>query len=229
MYLYLDIDGVLNTNDTVINAYGKRKLEGFQNLASVYFEDLNTRQFLQRILHLDRRYCKRLRNWIRKFKIHNIIICSSLRKRYTLDQIKLMFLIKGYPEIADIIIDMTPTDIEFKIIEDHYFFTRYEPNNKGKRTKVEKIEIPKQWLETCFLNLNETRHMINSREIEILYHNWKLQGINAIFCILDDDVANLRGNRTTEFLIYRHEHKIDNVVTKKTNALETPSLYAPFC
>lgn len=36
MYLYLDIDGVLNTNETVLKAYGESKLEGFRRNVSTY-------------------------------------------------------------------------------------------------------------------------------------------------------------------------------------------------
>lgn len=229
MYLYLDIDGVLNTNETVLKAYGESKLEGFRRNVSTYFEDVNTHQFLQRILSLDRRYCKRLKNWIRRCSIHKIVICSSMRKRYTLNQIKLMFLVKGYPEIADIIIDETPHDVEFKIVQDKYFFTRYEHNAKDKRIKIDEIEVPKEWLNNCFLNLNAKSSTMNSREIEILYHQWKLCRGTHIFCILDDSVDHLRGNRMADFLNFRHEPYPDELKQKKTNALETPSVYAPFC
>lgn len=101
MTLFLDIDGVLNTNETLKRSYGKHSYREFCKHFSSIDEKL-----LNYVLLLDITLCKELDDFISRNNISDIVIHSSWTKVLTLKELQFIFYVKGFPKIADIISDI---------------------------------------------------------------------------------------------------------------------------
>ena len=119
--LYLDIDGVLNSfYDT--SKYGSLKSgqSEYNRLKNciprsdvVDFQIPNS--LCDHLVNLELNKLFALRIFIRCFHITDIIICSSWRAIYTPEEMKLLFYMKGFPDIAELITGETTSskqDIE---------------------------------------------------------------------------------------------------------------------
>lgn len=136
--LYLDIDGCLNTINRQKRAYGRGGYQDY-NIKVLNQEkkpmalDNHT---MDHITNLDWGLCYALETLIRVYQIEDIVICSSWKRVYDEDQLKLLFISKGFPFIADLIIGTTPNsknntlltdrdneiklDMEHREIDDYY-------------------------------------------------------------------------------------------------------------
>ena len=131
--LYLDIDGVLNTIERQKKNWGK---DGYQAYNKMVLEQEQKpmhldNHTLDHITNLDWKLCYSLYMLIWAYQIDSIVVCSSWRKVYKPDQIKLLFIAKGFPQIADRIIGETPflsedrskeikADIEKRGVKEYY-------------------------------------------------------------------------------------------------------------
>lgn len=108
--LYLDIDGCLNTVNRLKKAYGEGGYQDY-NLKVTGQEkkpmslDNHT---LDHITNINWQLCYALETLIKVYQIDGIVVCSTWRKLYDENQLKLLFIAKGFPFIADLIIGLTP-------------------------------------------------------------------------------------------------------------------------
>lgn len=111
-YLYLDIDGVLNNTDVQIKNYGEGGYKNFQKMMrDQEIKKLSLEHHtIDHIISLDWKLCFALCILLEGKGITHIIICSSWRRLYNKEQLKLLFLAKGFPEIADKIVDIVSND-----------------------------------------------------------------------------------------------------------------------
>lgn len=108
-FLYLDIDGILNNTQVMLNNYGEGGYKKYQEMVKEQSSKTMAleQHTLDHIIELDWKLCLALQHLLDKYHITDIIICSTWRKVYDRDQLKLLFLAKGFPEIADKITDIT--------------------------------------------------------------------------------------------------------------------------
>lgn len=103
--LFLDIDGVLNSCDSD-GRFGKNGYSKFKELFN-FTEDDETRILMTHLVNINIERCVTLQILLKIYNVNNIVICSSWKKVFSLDYIKIFFIAKGFPDIADLITDQT--------------------------------------------------------------------------------------------------------------------------
>ena len=101
--LMLDIDGVLNNFST--DRFGPYTLQDIQEMYSV-LENTKlapNQTWSDHTFELEIDNLQTLRILIKKYSIKHILICSSWRHVFPLVAIRLLFITKGYPDIAKLI------------------------------------------------------------------------------------------------------------------------------
>lgn len=202
MLLYLDVDGVLNSNYSMLNAYGKIGYKGYQELISNTTLDYSIISIYEHILSLSNLHCQYLCKFIKKYNIDKIVICSTWRLIFDVNQLKLLFLAKGYPEIANLITDITPSKITISTSKDNVkSIIQTRPMDESNyNTSFVRI-----WIEITddiknkFLKSVKDINTLSLREAEIIYHYVDNKHKDE-FIILDDDVKHLKNNHTSKFL-----------------------------
>lgn len=105
--LYLDIDGVLNTFENN-GRFGK---DGYSETFAPLFNHGRNKdprynipiEFATHLVNFEVDRCYALLRLIKLYKIEQIILCTSWRIIYSVEDIKIFFYAKGFPEIADLI------------------------------------------------------------------------------------------------------------------------------
>ena len=194
--LYLDIDGVLNTIERQKKNWGK---DGYQAYNKMVLEQEQRpmhldNHTLDHITNLDWKLCYSLYMLIWAYQIDSIVICSSWRKVYKPDQIKLLFIAKGFPQIADRIIGETPflsedrakeikADIEERGVKEYYILDDdlfdYEKNGFDPKilalpvlNKIAELlddtltELAEDVMDVSILELNATNETENKAKLE---------------------------------------------------------------
>lgn len=107
MILYLDIDGVLNDNTESgsIRRYGGLKCgHAYSKFCELRDSVVSEIDIYHSHLHqLDIELCLKLEQQIRlmnKKEMVEIVVCSTWRKVFTVEQLKYLFYLKGFPLIA---------------------------------------------------------------------------------------------------------------------------------
>lgn len=115
MHLYLDIDGILNTNQTMASSYGAMNYRDFMTEYKELMDNVT-----EHIMLLSPELCQELVEHLKTHNIDDIVICSTWRKLFTLQQLKYLFYVKGYPYIADRIQGVTDPKLDrLEAIEKH--------------------------------------------------------------------------------------------------------------
>lgn len=120
--LMLDIDGILNNLST--DRYGSYTNQDIQQMYNVLENTkLAPNQiWAEHIFELENDNLNTLRILIKKYSIDHITLCSTWRHAFPLVAIRLLFILKGYPDIAKLI--ETSTGVVTKEDMDKYGFKR---------------------------------------------------------------------------------------------------------
>lgn len=105
--LVLDIDGVLNNYST--DRYGPYTNQSIHELKEVVKDSKYppSETWLDHTFELELSNLQTLRIIIKKYDISSIVICSSWRHAFSIPHLQLMFISKGYPDIANLFSGMT--------------------------------------------------------------------------------------------------------------------------
>lgn len=101
--LLLDIDGVLNNYST--DRYGSFSNASIQQLKdSIKNDDYPPNDtWWDHTFELELSNLQALRVIIKKYSIKKLVVCSTWRHVFSLNHLRLLFISKGYPDIADLI------------------------------------------------------------------------------------------------------------------------------
>ena len=122
--LLLDIDGVLNNYSTDrYGPYSNQSIEQLKNLIRGDKQSINE-SWWDHTFELELSNLQTLRVMIKKYNIKRIVICSTWRHVFTMAHLQLMFISKGYPDIADLFIGST--DICTKEDRERFGMTKRE-------------------------------------------------------------------------------------------------------
>lgn len=140
MTLFLDIDGVLSTNESMLKSYGKLKYRGF---LEKYGYILNNK-ILDHVMMLDISLCNSLTLDLHRYD--NIVIHSCWNKVLDIDELKLVFLVKGFPTIADMITDVLKLDHSKSRIENIEQYAKEHGIEKFKTMDDQLLDYDKNTL-----------------------------------------------------------------------------------
>lgn len=123
-YLLLDIDGVLNNYTT--DRYGPYTDQSIQQLKNMIENDKfkNDDTWWNFIFNLEISNLQSLRIIIKKYSITHIIVCSIWRHVFSLTHLRLLFIAKGFPDIAALMCNTT--DICSKEYRDRFKMSKRE-------------------------------------------------------------------------------------------------------
>lgn len=105
--LVLDIDGVLNNYST--DRYGRYTNQSIHELKEAVKNDkyAPNETWWDHTFEIELSNLQTLRIIIKKYDISRIVICSSWRHVFSIPSLQLLFISKGYPDIANLITGMT--------------------------------------------------------------------------------------------------------------------------
>ena len=113
--LFVDIDGCLNSFNA--KRYGTFGLRGYQELMQNSKEVIEDPYFrlhditCSHVLGIEKENLTALEMLIDIYGIKAIVISSSWRRVYNISGMKVLFIVKGYPKIASLIVGETRRDI----------------------------------------------------------------------------------------------------------------------
>ena len=168
MILYLDIDGVLNDNTQkgILNRYGYPTETAYAEFCKLRPKDED--KFLTHLHQLDIGLClmfvELLEALQKEWPETEIVICSTWRKVFSVEELKYLFYLKGFPLIAQ--------NIKRYIIA-------YEDLTISEKIKSYLIKSPE--------NLKQA-------DFEVLYDLHKNNIEHGDYCILSDDISCLKSN-----------------------------------
>lgn len=174
MILYLDIDGVLNDNtqESIRNRYGYPTETAYAEFCKFRPKEENI--FQTHLHQLDIALCLKFLGLCKRLLSKgilkgspegmDIVICSTWRKVFSVEQLKYLFYLKGFPEIAQ---NIKRHIVEFK---------------EGDWVKTEKVRE--------YINSEN----LKQADLDILYDLYQNDVGLEDYYILSDDVSHLKNN-----------------------------------
>lgn len=185
MILYLDIDGVLNNRSerSIKNCYGDfdKPYNDLLDLRTTLekYHHLDPDKYHTHLINLDIELCDRLQtavlNLINFSDTFEIVICSTWRKMFMIDELKYLFILKGFGRIAKYFTRCINPPEYIYDYADKYI-------DEGKYNHLVKIDCK-----------------VNNADLEVLFDLLK-HNIVENFLILSDDISALRNNIYEDFM-----------------------------